>query len=82
MEAPFNLPWGSSIYATVSSTNTYGVSIDSTPGNGAVILTVPDRPINLSNVVSQTLATQIGLSWEDGFSDGGTPVINYLLTFD
>lgn len=80
--APFNLPWGSSIYAIVTSTNYYGTSVDSNAGNGAVILTVPDPPINLANVVDQTAATQIGLTWEDGFEAGGTPIIDYKIWSD
>jgi hypothetical protein len=51
-------------------------------GNGAVILTVPDPPVNLDNVVDQTAATQIGLAWEDGFEPGGTPIIDYKIWSD
>lgn len=51
MEAPFNLPWGSSIYVIISSTNVYGESIYSSVGNGAVILTIPDAPVSFANVV-------------------------------
>lgn len=46
--APFNLDWGSSIYAKVSARNVNGYSIDSQSGNGAIIITTPDPPINLS----------------------------------
>ena len=42
--APFNLPWGSSIYATVSATNIVNTSSDSVSGNGALIITNPDPP--------------------------------------
>jgi hypothetical protein len=80
--APFNLPWGSSIYAIVTSTNYYGTSVNSIAGNGAIILTVPDPPINLANVVDQTTSTTIGLVWEDGFEPGGTPIIDYKIWSD
>lgn len=66
----------------MSASNIYGTSIDSVEDNGAYILTVPDAPINLANVVDQTLATQIGLVWEDGISDGGTPIIDYIIWTD
>jgi len=46
--------WGMSVFATVSATNIYGTSTDSISGNGAVILTVPSKPINLSNIPELT----------------------------
>jgi hypothetical protein len=48
--APFNLVWGSSVYAKVIAGNVVGSSQASSIGNGAVILTVPDSPINLENI--------------------------------
>jgi hypothetical protein len=44
----FMLPWGSSIYAIVTAINLYGPSVKSSPGNGAVILTNPDTPVDLA----------------------------------
>jgi hypothetical protein len=44
MAAPYNLAWGSSIYATVSATNLVGSSVASASGNGAIICTNPDPP--------------------------------------
>lgn len=52
--APFNLPWGSSIYAKVTAVNVYGNSLESVEGNGAKILTVPDAPVNLANNAALT----------------------------
>jgi hypothetical protein len=49
MEPPFLLVKGSSIYAEVIGTNYYGDSVFSVSGNGAVILLVPDAPVNLMN---------------------------------
>jgi hypothetical protein len=54
---PFNLPWGASIYAKVSATNVIGTSTPSVAGNGAVMLTSPDAPINLANVPAITSAS-------------------------
>ena len=56
LAAPFNLPYGSSIYAKVLATNLYGDSLTSDVGNGAVILTVPDAPTDLADDESQTNA--------------------------
>jgi len=74
--------WGMSVYATVSATNIYGTSIDSSSGNGAVILTVPSPPILLSNVPILTNAVQIGLSWSEGEMNGGTEVLDYMIWSD
>jgi len=41
----------------VSASNSYGSSIESGSDNGAVILTVPDAPVNVVNVPSLTAAT-------------------------
>ena len=54
--SPFNLPWGSSIFATVTATNTVGTSAISQAGNGAIILTNPDPPQNVINVPQTTTA--------------------------
>jgi hypothetical protein len=58
---PYSIEWGSLIYARVYASNVKGDSPWSTVGTGAKILTNPDAPLNLQNVVSVTLATQIGL---------------------
>lgn len=55
----------------------YGESEPSDEGNGAVILEIPDKPINLADEVSITTAYVIGITWEDGNSYGGTPIIDY-----
>lgn len=47
--APFFLDWGASVYAKIIAGNIVGYSPDSQVGNGAVILTVPDQPINVAN---------------------------------
>lgn len=76
------MPWGSSIYAKVIAINLYGPSIESSVGNGAIILTVPDAPLNLIDDVENTDSTQISLDWDEGLADGGTPVIDYTLWYD
>jgi len=80
--APFYLNWGASVYATVVAGNVVGESATSTAGNGAVILTVPDAPINLQNVALVTNAQQVGLTWLAGVANGVSPVIDYRVNYD
>lgn len=79
--APFNLDWGDSIFAKVKATNVVGSSNDSTEGNGAVILTNPDAAHTLANDATVTSATKIKITWLEGAADGGTPVIDYRITY-
>lgn len=76
LAAPYNLPWGSSIFATILATNAYGTSVQSDPGNGAIILTVPSMP-SVSNDVANTNAQQITIVWVDPVQTGGTPILDY-----
>lgn len=82
MAAPFNLPWGSSIYVKLTATNIQGTTPESPVGNGATILTFPDSPINFQNVPTITNGYQIGLTWTKGVGEGGTPVIDYRVWYD
>ena len=50
--SPFSLEWGSSVYAKVVAINSYGNSLISNEGNGAVITTTPDAPISLAEDTS------------------------------
>lgn len=61
--APFNLTWGSSVYAKVIATNMYGDSPVSAIGNGAVIITYPSAPLNLTEIITVRTATTLGLQW-------------------
>jgi hypothetical protein len=79
--APYLLSYGSSIYAKVTALNIYGASIQSLAGNGAVILTVPDKPVNLANNEAMTSATQIALSWAQGASNGGASVLDFTIQY-
>lgn len=78
---PFNLAWGSSIHSIIIATNVRGDSVASDSGNGAIIYTNPDTPLNLQNDPLVTMGNQIGLTWEAGLADGGTPVIDYKLSY-
>lgn len=78
---PYNIVWGSQIWAKVVAINIKGSSATSDAGTGAIILTNPDAPLALANVAAITLATQIGLTWNIGLKDGGSPVIDYQVSF-
>lgn len=80
--APFNLEWGQSVWAKITASNIIGTTPESVPGNGAIMLTSPDKPRELSNVPEITTGSQIGLIWTDGLISGGAPVIDYLITWD
>lgn len=79
---PYSLPWGSSIQVKLTTTNAVGTSDYSLVGNGAIILTNPDRPVNLQNNPAETSSNQVGIQWEDGSADGGSPVIDYRVSYD
>jgi hypothetical protein len=77
---PYDLPWGSSIYAKVIATNLYGDSLESLEGNGAVITTTPDAPINLVENYSQRTKSTIGLTWEQAPFNGGAIIEDYRIS--
>jgi large repetitive protein len=54
LDAPFDIPYGSSIFARVKAYNVIGSSEWSEAGNGALIVSVPSKPTNLQNVPEQT----------------------------
>lgn len=76
------MDWGSSVHAKVVAYNVYGDSDESPVGNGAIILTNPDAPVNLAEVSALRAADAITIRWEDGVSDGGIAVIDYRLSSD
>ena len=82
LDAPFSLELGGSVYARVTATNYYGDSEVSDEANGAVVVVLPDAPINLADDTSVTSASVIGLVWDDGVSDGGTAILDYFIQYD
>jgi hypothetical protein len=74
--------FGDSIFARVIAVNFYGESDPSDIGNGAIILLVPDSPIALADNTAVTTAYVIGFTWADGMSSGGSPIIDYRVTYD
>lgn len=56
--------------------------MQSVESNSVKILKVPDAPTNLIERPSVRTSTSIGLSWTIASENGGTPVIDYRLSFD
>jgi hypothetical protein len=75
--APFSFDWGTDIYANVFATNFYGDSTVSADGNGAMITTNPDAPINLIESYATRDPTTIGLVWSHATFTGGDVIIDY-----
>ena len=79
---PFEIEWATSVWATVQAHNSYGSSGVSEQGNGAIIVTIPDAPVNLRNDFEVSTANQIKIMWDDGAFNGGKPVTDYRVTYD
>jgi hypothetical protein len=79
---PFFLTLGDPIQVKITAYNAYGVSDESEVGGGALIQLVPDAPVNLQNDELETLDDRIGITWDDGPSNGGTPIIDYEVWID
>jgi hypothetical protein len=75
--APYSLPWGTDVHAKVVATNLYGDSGESAVGNGAVITTTPDLPINLIEYYPDRSATTVGMTWDQAPFNGGAVIIDY-----
>ena len=56
--------------------------MESDAGNGATILLVPSAPVNLADNIAVTDATQIGFTWQNGISTGGSPILDYKVSYD
>jgi hypothetical protein len=76
------LLWGDYISVKVTATNARGDSLQSAESNSVKILKVPDAPINLFERPSVRTSTTTVLSWAIANENGGTPVIDYRLSFD
>lgn len=66
----------------MTAQNAYGISSRSDVGNGAIILTNPSAPVSLIENQVPKSATTIGMTWQDGFSNGGIEIIDYRVSFD
>lgn len=66
----------------IIANNYYGDSEYSVSGNGAVMIIVPDAPILLENNLAVTNRYTIGFTWSDGYSNGGSAVLDYRVSYD
>lgn len=78
---PFSLPWGTNVHARLYATNSEGDSEMSDVGNGAIITTYPDKPINFieyypTRDVVNRVGT-LGMTWEEAAFNGGAAIIDY-----
>ena len=80
--APFNMVLGDHIYAKIIAINGFGDSLASTPGDGAAVVFLPDAPINLANNAPLTTDKTVGLTWQNGLSNGGKPILDYRVWYD
>lgn len=64
------------------ATNLYGDSPFSPSGSGAIMMTTPDAPINLINDLTVTTRSVIKIMWSSGYSNGGSSIIDYRVSFD
>ena len=81
-QAPLSLKWGDHVFANIVAVNVKGSSVVSDNGNGAQILTIPDAPINVAEVVALTNAETCSFTWDAGVNNGGTEVIDYRVSFN
>jgi hypothetical protein len=81
---PFNLQQGDTVNVKVRSKNVYGTSESTVTisDDSVVIKNVPDAPINLANDPTITSDTTVKFLWDEGFDDGGSPVIDYAVYYD
>mgnify|MGYP006950303930 CR=1 FL=1 len=63
LEEPFNLLWGDNIIAKVVAMNSYGSSLESEQGSGAVIIKKPGAPTKLIKDTDLSSDTSLTLTW-------------------
>jgi hypothetical protein len=70
------------VFAKVVAYNIYGDSETSDPGSEAIILTIPDAPVSLTETVSARTENTITFSWNDGAQEGGAPILDYRINLE
>ena len=70
------------MYANVVAINSYGESIVSNDGNGAIVVVVPSAPVKLTTNQAGTSVNTISFTWNLGPSNGGRPIIDYRVSYD
>jgi hypothetical protein len=77
-------------YAPIVAGKTYGFKVTARNSVGssdfsAILLVLaaklPDAPVSVINVPSITTGYQIGITWSDGEYNGGSPVLDYTISY-
>lgn len=68
---------GDDIFVKIMASNIKGDSPLSEVGTGAVVIGVPDKPINIAQVDDERTYNTLGISWEAGIFNGGSVLIDY-----
>lgn len=50
-------------------------------GSGGFFLSQPDAPTNFAEDVANSNMYQTALVWADGAQDGGSPILDYRITY-
>ena len=78
---PFNLDWGSEVFAKVIAFNNLGESSESQASAGALLITVPTQPLGLTDLPTEAKAGSIKLTWNVPGFIGGSEISEYLLWY-
>ena len=73
---------GDAVQVKIAASNAYGISEFSELGSGAVTQLVPYPPRYLTNDLTYTSATILKITWDDGISDGGMPIIDWKVDYE
>lgn len=79
--APYSLVISDGVYAKISATNEKGTSAYSSQGNGGMIISAPDAPINLAENISDRTTSTLGITWSPGAFNGGFVILDYRVSF-
>lgn len=76
-QPPFNLDYGSGIYARVAAINEYGIGPLSDESRGTILATIPDAPTGITEKEALRTPNQIGLTWVAPNFTGGVEILDY-----
>ena len=65
----------------VLSRNSFGFSTSFSNIVNILTAILPDSPVNLANNVAVTASGTIGLTWAPGIYNGGSPIIDYRISY-
>lgn len=80
--APYNLTIGTAVQVRVVAINIIGLGPISVTGGAAVSAVVPSPPLSVIRNNNLTTITQISLNWTQPASNGGSPIIDYAVSYD